>query len=194
MLDAVDLGSSYQKRNDHQLIAICVVVAIIQFVLLQGVSWSPTVTPSVLNKVRITLDKKTAVSNEVPVSQEIVDQEVVDVSSEPPSISDTVSEQQAASPVRALDSNKLNSQILNAVTSLVGEPDATGLVPRSNPWSGKIAAAPSRKESVNSAGMTITRIVDRWGNVRCLQQRGDPFDPETWRYHAVPASLCGHLE
>lgn len=169
-------------------------LAIFHVWLIQQIAWTPKPVNVVNTKIRVSLNTTVAATS-LPEKREFAEAfETSPPAPENPQVAEPATE---TSPQAApsIDMEKIQSLTRQVVGTMAEERVADGglHVSRSNVWSGAIDSRPERKEAVNQSGMVTTRIVDRWGNVRCLQQRGDPFDSSTWAYHRVPAALCDFL-
>lgn len=110
------------------------------------------------------------------IPEETLNKRVVEAETELPEEREALTEPTSTS----INFGELREQMRRSVAGLASKQSAQGLSESAqNVWAGKIGAGPSRREALNQVGMVTARIVDRWGNARCLQQRGDPFDPET---------------
>ncbi len=67
-------------------------------------------------------------------------------------------------------------------------------VSTATPWRNAFPVKRQLARGTSPTGFVSYAVTDSKGRITCLQQRGDPANPESWMWYRVPGELCGHLQ
>lgn len=185
-----------RKGRPNLFAELVFLVLLVHLVLLYLFPWQKNEPVPLKRQIEVTL-KPTIQA--VTVKTEPIQQQVIPAPTRELSI-DSVAPVETVQPAKPEEpATLLLEQILNFTRGIAREPEpdqtstmtfSTKDFPSARPRS---TARPKVRHEMASTGAVTERVVTASGKEYCYQQRGDPFDRNTWVWARVPIELCGHL-